>query len=104
MVVEDDEVMPPEIDFKFCNSLFDNGNIIDLSENTKREYKDRVFWIDRSYAVVTTFVSKDDVIAKIVSHFWPFAKILYESSGTLKISIMRALKNGSVVLLLGKIV
>ena len=78
MIVEDYEIMPPEIDFKFCNGLFDNGNIIDLSENTKCEDKDGIFWIDRSYAVITTLVSKDDVIAKIVSHFWPFLRILYE--------------------------
>ena len=85
--------MSPEIDFKFCNGLFDNGNIIDFSENTKGEHEDGVFWIDRSYAVITTLVSKDDAIAKIVLHFWPLAKILHESLGTLKISIMAILKN-----------
>lgn len=61
--------MPPEVDFEFGDSLFDDRNVIGFSENAKCEHKDWVFRIDCLDSVIAALISKYDVIAKIISHF-----------------------------------
>ncbi len=95
MVMKNDEIMSPEVDFEFGDRLFDDGNVICFSENAKCEDKDRVFRIDCLNSVIAALIGKYDVIAKIISHSkelirkWMSSQDLFENCGDFTTEKMR---------------
>ena len=66
--------MSPEIDFEFSDRLFDDGNVVCFSENTKCKHKDRVFRVDCLNPMIAALIGEHDIIAKIILHSKEFTR------------------------------